>query len=107
MSDTHKLADRTTEDAQRDFRQLIVDLGIVTEQQAEAVTFTNVDPAQHPEIPRCACEKCKTSPSFMAFGIDPQKLSKIQFQLIVAAYNRFAGPFIPASIDPSKWVKPQ
>jgi hypothetical protein len=105
----HKLRDMAPEDAQREFRGLIVHLGIVTEQQAAAVTFTRVNPADHPEIPRCTCESCKNDTSFMAFGIDQEKLSPIQFKLIVATYNKYAGPFIPASADPSEWTrkKPQ
>jgi hypothetical protein len=102
---THNLDRTAPEDAQREFRKIIVENGIVTEEQATAVTFESVDPAAHPEIPRCTCDKCKNSSSFMAFGIDQEKVSPLQFKLIVAAYNHFAGPFIPASTDPSKWTK--
>lgn len=52
---THKTADNSPEEAQAEFRRIIIDAGIVTAEQAAAVTFELVDPAEHPEIPRCAC----------------------------------------------------
>lgn len=95
----------TPEQAQVEFRKIIVDQGIVTEEQAEAVKFFSVNPADYPDAPRCRCDKCKDDTQFMAFQIDREQLSTLQFRLIVAAYNFFCSPFVPASPNDADWLR--
>lgn len=92
-------------DAEREFRKILIEHGIVTAEQAEAITIQLVDPKDYPDTPRCPCEGCKNSAQFMAFGIEQDKLSPIQFKMVVEAYNIFLGPFVPAHPDSSTWLK--
>lgn len=91
------------EQATREFRRMIVEDGIVTEEQAQWVSFDLVNPADHPDVPRCACKNCKSGRNFMAFCIEEGKLSGLQMGAVIAAFNVYCQPFIPAASDLSKW----
>ena len=91
------------EDAQDELRKALVDRGVLTPEQADAVKLERVDPEQFPDVPRCRCEKCQNSEGFMALTVDESRLSRLQLAGVATVFNDMAKPFLPAPTDPEKW----